>query len=437
MTEPKVTLTVVDEYDPEVIAMLQAFYSRSHRPIKERLETLGTDNIQIKEALKKYLINYGHKSIGQCGHTTVFIEGVSILAAKMYEDSALFSGQETSTRFIDFQHQPIHNPLNIQGLQQKWIDFYVMAQEPVMQHIAQQQDLDLDNEKDFAAAKARTFDVLRAFVPAGCSTQLSWHTDFTHASDRLVQLCQHPLEEVRLVSAAIAGYLQTKYQYACADLDLTIEKVKDYYEYNNRGLNYLVAPEEELDKWPSFLAQQFTATHLRTLDGLERPKGTPAPRHLQYQGRFQFKYKLDYGSFRDIQRHRPCVQLQPILTTRYGFHNWYIDQLPTTIKHQALLLIESQTTLINKLYEFHKDTDIQYYIPLGFIVHGLLDCDYPQALYISEIRTSKFVHPTLRKLAQKIAHVTSNYKFCNMYHDMELNDFTVRRGQQDIKKVEA
>ena len=436
MTEPKIDLTIVDHFDPEVTAMLQAYYSRSHERIKDRLAKLGTDNTTVKEALKKYLINYGHKSIGQCGDTTMFIEGVSILAAKVFEDTTLFNGQETSTRFINFADQPMHDPLFKPEILQKWIDFYVEAQEPTIQHIAEQQGLDLTNQKQYDAAKARAFDVLRAFVPAGASTQLSWHSNFTHLSDRIIQLAHHPLEEVRLVSKAMAAYLQKRYPYACADLDKKIEQFAEYYSTNNRGLNYLIADDQELDIWPSFKAQTFTATHLRTLDGLTRPKGTPVARHLQYQGRLQFKYKLDYGSFRDIQRHRPCVQMMPILTTRYGFHNWYLDSLPESLRHRALLLIASQTEAINKLYQDYYDTDVQYYIPLGFVVPGLLDADYPQAVYISEIRTSKFVHPTLRKLAQKIAHVTSQYKFGDMYIDMDTEDFTIKRGQQTIKQVD-
>ena len=172
MKEPRVELTLVDQYDPEVIAMLQAFYSRSHKPIKERLDSLGSDNSSIKESLKQWFVNYGHKSIGQCGDTTLFIEGVSILAAKVFQDTRLYNGQETSTRFINFKDQPIHNPLNIEGLQQRWIDFYTESQQPVMHHVAAMQGLNLEDKKDAAAAKARTFDILRAFVPAGAATQL-------------------------------------------------------------------------------------------------------------------------------------------------------------------------------------------------------------------------------------------------------------------------
>ena len=47
-------ITLLPEYisgDPEASAMIQAFYSRSHKPIEERLASLGEDLSSIKESL--------------------------------------------------------------------------------------------------------------------------------------------------------------------------------------------------------------------------------------------------------------------------------------------------------------------------------------------------------------------------------------------------
>jgi hypothetical protein len=53
--------------DPEALAMLQAFYSRSAESIVSRVERLGTDLTSVKAALNKFYIGYGHQSIGDCG----------------------------------------------------------------------------------------------------------------------------------------------------------------------------------------------------------------------------------------------------------------------------------------------------------------------------------------------------------------------------------
>jgi thymidylate synthase ThyX len=87
--------------DPEALAMLQAFYSRSAESIVSRVERLGKDLTSVKAALNKFYIGYGHQSIGDCGTVTVFVENVSILAAKALQENPLYNGQECSTRYIE------------------------------------------------------------------------------------------------------------------------------------------------------------------------------------------------------------------------------------------------------------------------------------------------------------------------------------------------
>jgi thymidylate synthase ThyX len=101
--------------DPEARAMLQAMYSRSQTRIADRVEKLGGDLTKVKAALKEYYVGYGHRSIGQCAEVTIFIEGISMYAAKMFEHNPLFRGQETSSRYVDFTKNNIITP-TVSGL---------------------------------------------------------------------------------------------------------------------------------------------------------------------------------------------------------------------------------------------------------------------------------------------------------------------------------
>ena len=61
--------------DGQAEAMLQALHSRSTGGIKNHLKVLaqkGAENF-----MEKFYVGYGHKSIGDCGSVTVFVEGVS------------------------------------------------------------------------------------------------------------------------------------------------------------------------------------------------------------------------------------------------------------------------------------------------------------------------------------------------------------------------
>ena len=120
----------------EAEAMLQALHSRSTGGLMKHLEILaekGPENF-----MQNFYVGYGHKSIGDCGTTTIFIEGVSMLAAKAIQDNPLYSGQEASTRYIDFSEQPFIDPTQTKkgkGVQEEQRQFYLRAQEPTREHL--------------------------------------------------------------------------------------------------------------------------------------------------------------------------------------------------------------------------------------------------------------------------------------------------------------
>ena len=77
--------------DGQAEAMLQALHSRSIGGIESHLRILkekGAENF-----MEQFYVGYGHKSIGDCGSATVFVEGVSMLAAKAIQDWRLYYGQ--------------------------------------------------------------------------------------------------------------------------------------------------------------------------------------------------------------------------------------------------------------------------------------------------------------------------------------------------------
>src|SRR4030042_2909620 len=116
---------VYDEFGPQDIAMMQALYSRSPMSVKDHVE-------KVKQAgsgkfMEQFYVGYGHASIADCGSTTLFAEKVSMLADKAIQDWPLYSGQETSTRYIDMSKQPMVDPMGTsvsKKIHERWMDFY-------------------------------------------------------------------------------------------------------------------------------------------------------------------------------------------------------------------------------------------------------------------------------------------------------------------------
>ena len=423
---------VYDEFGPQDTAMMQALYSRSPLSVEQHVEKVKQSG--SGSFMEKFYVGYGHMSIADCGSTTLFIEGVSILADKAIQDWQMYSGQETSTRYIDMSKQPIIDPIaneESQAIMNRWMDFYISNQDKVAEHLKQKYPRKPEeNEAVYEKAiKARTFDSLRGFLPAGITTQLSWHTNLRQAWDKLALLRHHPVPEVKEVADQMLAKLKEKYAHSFSH---PLEKYQEMYrEYTAQKYTYYF-PDEPVE----FSMQ--TTVDYEQLAGYKdlifwRPEKTGLPNFLAELGNVTFEFQLDFGSFRDIQRHRNGICRMPLLTTERGFHNWYIEQLPEDLQIEARKLIAIQCQAIDKL---DVSPEIkQYYVAMGFLVDCKVTYGLPAAIYVTELRSGKPVHPTLRKVAHKMhAAIVEKFPFLRLLSDLEIDDWDVRRGLQDISE---
>jgi thymidylate synthase ThyX len=416
---------------PESAAMLQALHSRSTGGLRSHLKILsekGPDNF-----MKNFYVGYGHKSIGDCGSASVFIEGVSMLAAKAIQDWPLYSGQESSTRYVDFKTQPFKNPTGTKDgeeILESWRSFYTEMLEIMKEDLKKQFPMNEGESENIynKAINARAFDILRGFLPAGSTTNLAWHTNLRQAADKIMLLRHHPLEEVRNVAEAIHATLILSFPNSFGhELFETTENYNafwmknDYYYHNkncpdfkivNNSINTDLLPKEILEK---------------------RPLKTELPKHLAEAGTLQFEFLLDFGSFRDLQRHRAVTQRMPLLTTEIGFEKWYINELPKEYRQKAEFFIKEQEEKINKLNISKEEK--QYYLAMGYNISNRLTGNIPSLVYLAELRATRFVHPTLRRKAKMLAETLSDLfgKYGLVLHlDKEIDRFDIKRGEHDI-----
>jgi thymidylate synthase ThyX len=419
---------------PEAEAMLQALHSRSTGGIREHLETLkkkgGADKF-----MSGFYVGYGHKSIGDCGSATIFIEGVSMLAAKAVQDWPLYSGQESSTRYIDFAKQYFivaHKSGQSEQIQENWRKFYLDAREPLEQSLnvrfPRQQ-----NEKESVynkAISARAFDILRGFLPAGAATNLAWHTNMRQAADKLMLLRHHPLAEVRDIAQAVEMALAEAYPSSFGH-----QLFANTEEYNKHWMTKGYYLDEEMPEEFAVLADRIEtdmlAINRRFLE--TRPMKTELPKYLAECGTLQFAFLLDFGSFRDLQRHRAIIQRMPLLTMRHGFENWYLEELPKSLNEQARQLLKDQEERIERLGL--RSEEKQYYIPMGYRVANRITGSLPAMVYLVELRGTRFVHPTLvaraRQMANELEKRFAAYGL-RLHMDTDPGRFDVKRGEHDI-----
>jgi thymidylate synthase ThyX len=116
---------------------------------------------------------------------------------------------------------------------------------------------------------------------------------------------------------------------------------------------------------------------------------------------FRFDILMDIGGFRDMHRHRRCVQIEQGFTTLHGYD--FPEELQAAGTRKSYDATMQQTAqAIEKLAlsgASEAQEDSQYAIPLGFRKRTLFKMDFAEALYISELRSGVAGHFSYRKVA--------------------------------------
>jgi thymidylate synthase ThyX len=116
---------------------------------------------------------------------------------------------------------------------------------------------------------------------------------------------------------------------------------------------------------------------------------------------FRFDILMDIGGFRDMHRHRRCVQIGQDFTTAHGYDS--------PEEYQAAGVKDVYDAAMNRAASAVKELaqrpgpeaaeNSQYAIPLAFRKRTLFKMDFAEAVYISELRTTPAGHSSYRNVA--------------------------------------
>ncbi len=116
---------------------------------------------------------------------------------------------------------------------------------------------------------------------------------------------------------------------------------------------------------------------------------------------FRFDILMDIGGFRDMHRHRRCVQIEQTFTTRHGYDApEELNAAGARAGYDAAMMKAAQS--IDRLANsggLEAEENAQYAIPLGFRKRTLFKMDFAETLYISELRSGPAGHFSYRNVA--------------------------------------
>jgi thymidylate synthase ThyX len=116
---------------------------------------------------------------------------------------------------------------------------------------------------------------------------------------------------------------------------------------------------------------------------------------------FRFDILMDIGGFRDMHRHRRCVQIMQDFSTVHGFDT------PPEVEaagvrsdyESAMKRVDVAVRRLSASGGEEARQNAQYAIPLAFRKRTLFKMDFAEAVYISELRTTPAGHTSYRNVA--------------------------------------
>jgi thymidylate synthase ThyX len=455
---------VIYNLPPEVIAVLFGYVSRNPLSFRENLLKLikgkeldigrlidifgnqGFDYSEAKEKARQFherwIVGYGHSSVAEHAVASIAIEDVSILATKVIEDNRLASYTEKSTRYQIFDRNRYHKPKKIMDsshgkLFEKtcnhFFDTYNEIIPKMIKFVKEKYPKTKDIDEKFyeSISKARACDIVRYILPAATLTNLAMTANARTLEHAITKLLSHPLDEMRdigeLMKQEVLKIIPTLVRYADynsyiietneAMEKLTKKIVKLNHVIENQLVNLVEFDPEADDKLVTAILYRYSKYPYNQIKDLVKKmsqnerekvvdeflkrmeKHDPPMRELEHIN-YTFDILVDYGAFRDIQRHRICTQTNQELTVEHGFD---IPQeiIEAGFKDKFEECMRMAVEAFNKISkDFPKE--VQYVVPLAFKKRTLFTWNLRELDHFIKLRSSKEGHASYRKIAQQV-----------------------------------
>jgi len=404
---------------PAVQATVLAKYSRSPDSAKEILSRLTAE--EADKFQEKWVVSYGHNSVAELASVAVCLEGISIVASKVVESWQRPGYSEKSTRYQVFSREsfvtPPGGPETMKKFASRFYDAYDRMMVPMQRICAERMGKDPNDPKaiEDRLVKARAFDNLRYLLPAGTGTNVAVNAYVRDLRDMMVHLRGSSNPEMRSLGDKLHDAV---YQVAPT---LVKHTEPDTFELPVRSLGNvssrfnISSPHWYVDIHKPHLLPSAQIAHKSfesTVGDRHGMSWTSFCKYMEGRASWQevprvfktlpisFEVMMDYGAFRDLQRHRRCEQYVEPLTANYGY------LVPDDIQGTAL---EADYREVMEAVENYDDDAVvhdadlmQYMTPLGYLHRSVFQMDLRELYYIVELRTKPQGHISYRRVAYEM-----------------------------------
>lgn len=424
-----------------------------------------TQTVAIQKAQNFYdriLDGYGDDSIGELGGAHLAVENVSMLAAKVIEDSRIGgSPLEKSTRYIYFDQkvdgeylfykEPIlmtsaYKDLYLETCNHLF-DTYSRLIPPMTALIEQgfPKDPNISKSAYTAALRAKVLDCLRGLLPASAMTNMGVFGNGRFFEGLLQKLNSHNLAEMQEIgkksyqelAQVIPSFVRRsdpahRHYQNFAQFSETVQKdLHQFAELHAKKIPELAKPGvrlmqydpdapakvagallfgctssglQELQEYCRHLPEEELVRLLEITTSSRENRRHKSPRALEHAN-FTFEILADFGVYRDLHRHRILTQERQLLTCNYGFYT-PPEIVGTDMEKDYVEAMEkaknAYETVATELPE-----EAQYIVPMAYNIHWYFHVNLRSLQWLSELRSQPAGHPTYRLIAQEMARQVS------------------------------
>jgi thymidylate synthase ThyX len=474
----------------EVVAVLFAYYSRSRESLRRNLLKLIQDNDldlerrltwadlqqddlslakrKAKEFHEKWVVGYGHASVAEHAVAHLAIEDVSIVVSKVVEDTRLASFTEKSTRYVVFDRGKFYREPRITAsphavLYEDVCGFLLDAYTRLMDQVAaairaetSRGERQTERAHD-AACRAKACDVLRYILPAATLTNIGMTINGRVLEHLITKLLSHPLAEARRVGALMKAEAQEviptliKYAGTSAYLATTAEAMEAMAGEFLADAAPAEAPAVSLVRYPDdaedrlvaavlygYAAQPLAQIEERVRTFSQEEKARIIDEYLKRRGphdqplralehlTYTFDILVDFGAFRDIQRHRMITQTPQESTAIHGY-----SSPPEMARYGLSAVFDECMTRAQAAYEaIAKDLprEAQYVLPLAFRKRVLFTWNLREIHHFVQLRSGRQGHTSYRQIAQQVfREVERLHPLLAKYIRVDLEDYSLAR----------
>lgn len=450
----------------------------------------------IKKAQNFYdriLDGYGDDSIGELGGAHVAIENISMIAAKMLEDSRIGgSPLEKSTRYIYFDQkvngeylfyrEPIlmtsaFRDLYLETCNQLF-ETYSKLIPPLTAQFEEKFPYDPSTSKIAytASLRAKVLDCLRGLLPASTLTNMGifgngrFYEQLIHKLNcsnlaELQDTGKRMFEELAKVMpsfirrADLNHHTHQKfaefYETMQSDLSVVTQEYTQFDdEFKDPGVRMIGSDPEAVVKvaaamlfakdkkglvelWNHCreLSEEDIARILDAGSNARETRRQKSPRALEHAN-FTFEIIADFGVYRDLHRHRMLSQERQLLSCDYGYHTpQEIVGTPFEADyHEALIKAKEAYDII----QAELPEEAQYVVPMAYNVRWYFAVNLRALQWLCELRSSPAGHPSYRLVAQEMAkQVCEKFPtFERFFKFVDYDGYDMGRLGQEQRKVD-